>query len=275
MQGPVPRFTQMFHPHYLLDVINEYNDCGEPEHRNWNQNITEPENRNLSQDNPEMEHENRNQNMSELFGDSCHKCGNITNYADDSTYYISDKSRETLQEKIISKLEKIKQFLVANRLTINILKTTITEIMLKQKRSKIKGSPPILNVRSGLKDKIITAKTECFLLGGYLQYNMSWQSQIETGVMFVLRLGHSKLGALRHCCQKLPHSSKLLLVNALIISRILYLLPVYGGTHRKYLDKLQVTINNAAQFVMGQGKRANKRTLMEMCNWLDIDELVI
>ena len=118
--------------------------------------------------------------------------------------------------------------------------------MLKQKRSRIKGSPPKLEVRSGLEDKTISAKTECFLLGGYIQHNMSWQSQVETGDKSVLKRIHTKLGALKYCCQKLPFSSKLLLANAFIISRILYLLPVYGGTERKYLDKLQVTINNAA-----------------------------
>ena len=66
-----------------------------------------------------------------------------------------------------------------------------------------------------------------------------------------------------------------MLVNSLIISKLLYLLPVFGGTQRKYLDKMQVTLNNSARFVTGLGNRTNKRTLMTACDWLDIDELIL
>ena len=82
------------------------------------------------------------QNINELFGDSCDKCGNVTNYADDSTVHIASKHRDTVQSLLRQKLDKLKEFLTANRLTINVSKTLIMEILLKQKRSKLKGNPP-------------------------------------------------------------------------------------------------------------------------------------
>ena len=219
-----------------------------------------------------METEHRN--TRELFGETCIKCGNITNYANDSTFHFASKSREVIQSKIIEVPEKIRKFLVANKLTINTSKTTLMEIMLKQKRSKLSGIPPSLSVRCNQQIKTITAATECFLLGGSLQFNMSWQAMIDTGEKSILKRMISKLGALKYCCRKMSKLSKLLLANAFIISRLLYLLPVYGGTDRKYLNKLQVIINNTARFVTGLGRRINKQTLMEACGWLDIDELV-
>ena len=127
------------------------------------------------------------QDRNDLFGDSCDKCGNVTNYADDSTVHIASKHRNTVQLLLVQKLDKLKEFLTANRLTINVSKTVIMEILLKQKRSKLKGQPPTLLINTDKGNKLIETKTECYLLGGYLQYNMSWQSMIETGDKSILK----------------------------------------------------------------------------------------
>ena len=105
----------------LADVINDHENCTEVQH----------------------------EDTDELFGDECRKCGNITNYADDSTFHIASKHRETIQETLDNKIKQIESFLTTNRLTMNISKTTLMEIMLKQKRSRLKGDPPTLKVRTG------------------------------------------------------------------------------------------------------------------------------
>ena len=94
----------------------------------------------------------------------------------------------------------------------------------------------------------------------------------EKAILPTLR---SKLGALKYCCRKLPISSRKLLATGLIVSRLVYLLPVYGGTCRKYFNKLQVVLNNTARFVTGLGKRTSKRPLMVACGWLDIEEMIV
>ena len=71
----------------------------------------------------------------------------------------------------------------------------------------------------------------------------------------------------------IPRKSRLLLTNGLILSRVLYLLPLYGVTHEKYMNKIQVVMNNAICFVTGMNKRTKKRTLMEEVGWLDVYEL--
>ena len=43
-------------------------------------------------------------------------------------------------------MEKIKDFLSANKLSINESKTNILEIINKQKRGRSKGAPPTMNV---------------------------------------------------------------------------------------------------------------------------------
>ena len=230
----------------LADVINDHENCTEEIHKDNN----------------------------ELFGEECNSCGKITNYADDTTFHISNKKRTIIQEIITVKLEKLKTFLTTNKLTINMTKTSLMEIMMKQKRSKLKGEPPTLQVRSNLEIKVIKSKTECFLLGGTLQNNMSWQSHIDNGEMAILQRMRSKIGALRFCCSKLPTKSRKLLASSLVVSKLLYLLPVVGGTCKKYKEKMQVTLNNAARFATGLGKRAKKETLMKATGWMDVEGMI-
>ena len=149
------------------------------------------------------------------------------------------------------------------------------EILLKQKRAKLKGNPPKIMVRNNQEMKEIKSAKNCFLLGGTLQNDITWQAQIETGEHAVLPKLRSKLGAIKHCCRKLPEKSRKLLITGLVISKMIYLLPIYGGTYRKYTKKLQVVLNNAARFVSGYGRRTSKDVLMRTCGWLDVEEMIL
>ena len=84
-----------------------------------------------------------------------------------------------------------------------------------------------------------------------------------------------KLGGLKHMSKYLPQKTKLILANGLILSKILYILPIYGGTYKKYLTKIQVIMNKTIRFVMKKNCRAKTRDLMESVGWLEIDELAI
>ena len=48
-------------------------------------------------------------NNDELFGDTCRKCGNLSIYADDAVYTISNKNRDKNQQRLQEVLEMIKK----------------------------------------------------------------------------------------------------------------------------------------------------------------------
>ena len=81
-----------------------------------------------------------------MFGVNCLDCGAIDQYADNTTFIISSKFRPRNQLKLTENLDRIKIFLTSNNLSINMGKTKITELMIKQKRGQTLGSPPSLNV---------------------------------------------------------------------------------------------------------------------------------
>ena len=111
-------------------------------------------------------------------------------------------------------------------------------------------------------------------LGGRLQSNLTWNSMLLTGEDALIPLLRKKLGLLKYLGKNLPQKSKLILANSLLIGKINYLLPVYGGAPAKYLKKIQCVMNNAVRFITGARKRDKTATLMNSVNWLNIGEMM-
>ena len=155
-------------------------------------------------------------------------------------------------------------------------KTTLLELMVRQKRVRIKGDPPsILTKDENNEDKLIVAGEQARLLGCNLHFNLSWRAMIETGEKAILPTLWKKLGALKHAGKNIPVRSKKFLATGFILSRINYLIQVWGGAEAKYICKLQTILNSTARYVTGTGRITSTRWLMSQCGWLYVSELVV
>ena len=211
-----------------------------------------------------------------LFSSNCLNCGALPSYADDATYCYSSNSRQKNQDKLIANLQKIKIFLNNNSLTINESKTTLLELMVRQKLARINGTPPSILTKNEIgEDKLISAGTHIRLLGGNLQKSLSWQAHFETGERPLLKILRQKLGSLKHLGKVLPKKCRAILSTGIILSRINYLIQVWGGTEHKYLKRLQTILNATARFITGANKRTSMDWLMRECGWLRVKDLVI
>ena len=199
-------------------------------------------------------------------------------YADDSTFTTSAPDRKTNQETIKVNMENMKIFLIANKLCINESKSGIIESMIKQKRCKAKGQPPSLQVFNKKENKMETLNVskDAKLLGINISDDLTWKAHLQSGTdKPLLPSLRSKLGTLKHLGKNMSEKSRNTLAQGIILSRIHYALPLWGGTTENYLKKIQVVMNNAARTVTGLGRRTSTRTLMERCGWLTCKEAVI
>ena len=210
-----------------------------------------------------------------LFKDNCDNCGTVPTYADDSTFTITTKTRHQAQDKITDNIRKLKTYLDSNSLSINLGKTEIIEVMVRQKRARIGGTPPQLAVQTPEGNlKVILAKKSCRLLGGNLNMDGNWNHQMEKGLKPLLPNLRSAIGSLSHISQHLPRACRLLLANGLILSRILYLIQMWGGLTKKHSKTIQTLMNKTARIVTGLPRATRSRKLMEECGWLYFGELV-
>ena len=183
-----------------------------------------------------------------LFNDNCLECGSIPTYADDSTFVIATSTRNEAQDKITNNMRKIKDCMDTNSLSINLGKTEILELMVRQKRVRMAGAAPQLTV---LKPdgtlKLIAAADSFRLLGVNLSRDVTWIHQMELGEKALLSSLRSVIGAIAHISPNLPVSSRQLIANGLVISRILCLIAMWGGIPQHLARKVQVLMNKCAR----------------------------
>ena len=211
---------------------------------------------------------------SNLFGRQCKQCGILSIYADDLTYVIGNRQRHLNQSRLTHCLDKISLFLQDNSLILNLPKTSLTEVMIPQKRTRTQGLPPNLVVNDGTEVKQVKDKSYTRILGANIQSNMSWQAHMETGKKAMLPGVRKQLGLLKHISKLVPKSVRLTLATGLIVSRLSYLMPLWGGGAECYISRAQVLLNSAARWVTGMNKRSRIRDLMDATGWLTIREQI-
>ena len=213
-----------------------------------------------------------------LFGRECKDCGKLTIFADDANYSNVSSTRIINQQRIVAAFERIIEFLNSNGLEVNQAKTAMTEYMTRQKRVRMLGVPPELSViennEGRLENKVIRDKPYCRILGGNVSNDLSWSHHLSTGKKALLPMIRKQIGSLSSLRRSLPIKAKLKLANSFILSRLNYIISLWGNTTENQLRKVQVCLNSAARFVLDANKREKQSDLMKRCNWLSVTELV-
>ena len=221
------------------------------------------------------------QRTSKLFTDDCKKCGTLLVFADDSQFLLTNARQSTNQDRLDEVFVTLKNFFNDSGLQLNETKTSITEYMTHQKRSKLGGIPPDLTVKEHIEtqegtridDKLLTDSCKNRFLGLNFQNNGSWEAHLSTGKKPLLPALRQQLGMLSKLRNTTSQKVKLQLVNGLILSRLNYMICIWGNTSHSTKMKAQTVLNAAARFVSGARKTTRIATLMEECGWLTIDEL--
>ena len=63
-----------------------------------------------------------------------------------------------------------------------------------------------------------------------------------------------KLGGLKLLGKQIPERGCLILANRFVLSKLIDLIPVWGGAHKNNLMKVQTVLNSMARFVLNIGE---------------------
>ena len=161
-------------------------------------------------------------------------------------------------------------------LILNLPKTSLTEVMLHQKRSKTTGLPLTLDV-SGDNGEIVEVKDAQYtqILGANIQNNMVWNAHMEMGKKSLLPQCRKLLGHLRHNSDLILRRSRRNICNGLLLSKMTYLMPLWGSSADIYIQRAQIILNTAARWITGLGHETRIRSLMTAVNWLTMKEQIL
>ena len=207
----------------------------------------------------------------------CTECGGICCYADDSTYTVTANTPEELTTKLDDKFKVMSKYLTDNQLCINSDKTHILVMSTRQKKRKSKQTQTQVTLNTG-KEVILPTRTET-LLGFKVHDSMSFSEHLMDNKESLIKILNKRIGALKQLRKAASFKAKLNIANGIIMSKILYLLPLYGGCPEYLLSAIQTKQNEAMRQVTGRrwvvpGKQfVSTSDLLKQCGWLSVRQL--
>ena len=205
-----------------------------------------------------------------FFNVHCDPCGSICCFADDSTFSISDKDPVKLQHDINSKYKDIANYMAMNKLFLNSEKTHLLVITSAQQHSKHENFRIHLNTGS----EIIFPSDNERLLGAQVSNDFTWNEHIVGNEKSMIKMTTSRINALMKVSWSADFKTRKMIGNAIVMSRIVYLVQVYGNASDYLLKSLQVLQNKAARVITRLRWGTETSVLLNQVDWLSVRQLI-
>ena len=205
-----------------------------------------------------------------LFTIQCQECGGLCCYADDSTYTVTHKDPAQLSAKLSHKYNILAEFLTDNKLKVNDDKTHLLVMTTRQKRRHV----PTSNITITTPTATITPSTEERLLGVHIHQDLRWREQILDNKDSLIKSLNKRQGALKKLSKVASPQTIKKIADGLFMSKLIYLMPVWGGCENYLIKSLQVVQNKVARTVTKLDKFTSTKNLLKACSWMSVRQLV-
>jgi hypothetical protein len=191
----------------------------------------------LVNDFPEVVHNHPpSDEFSSFWNTHCTTCGGIACFADDSSFSKSNKEPANLNKEIKEKYEEISEYMASNKLVLNSEKTHLLA-MSTDRMHKIHGNFGIV-LDTGM--ETILPQDHEKLLGCTISSNFTWNQHLRDDEFSLHRQLTSRINALRKISFAASFATRKMIANGIVISRIIYVIQIWGGTNEYLLKMLQI-----------------------------------
>ena len=113
------------------------------------------------------------------------------------------------------------------------------------------------------------------LLGGHLHQSLKWNHHIRDSEHSIMKQITGRTNGLKKIASNSTFKTRLMVANGVIMSKLIYLITVWGGAQQYLLKGLQVQQLTAARTVCGfASKWWSKKRLLDKLNWMSIRQLI-
>jgi hypothetical protein len=113
------------------------------------------------------------------------------------------------------------------------------------------------------------------LLGGQVHQSLKWNQPLTDGKTSLFKQLTGRINRLKRISSNAGFSTRLMVANGAVLSKLVYLITVLGGAKQYLLKALQVQQLNAARTVCGFHSRGwNKRRLLKRVGWMSVRQLI-
>ena len=161
-------------------------------------------------------------------------------------------------------------------LKLNDDKTHLMVMTTSQARVIRKGTSKDSNKVEIRTPSEVIEPSECEkLLGCWLHQDMKFEENIQNNPESLLRSLNRRIGALKTIGRVANFKTRKMIADGIVMSRLIYLIELWGGTSEYLLGSLQKAQNRAARVVTKLDWYTPAAELLKQCGWLSVHQLVV
>ena len=113
------------------------------------------------------------------------------------------------------------------------------------------------------------------MLGGLISNDLCWNSHIRDDENSLFRQVMSRVNALNKVSSYSSFKTRTMIANGIVMSKMIYLIQLWGGCGKYLIICLQSLQNRAARIVTRKDWFTSVKTLLLQCGWLSVYQLVV
>ena len=112
------------------------------------------------------------------------------------------------------------------------------------------------------------------LLACQIIEDLTWKHHILLSDESVIKQLTSRVNGLCLISDRSTFETRLMVANGIILSKLCYLIQLWGGCEKYLIQALQIIQNRAARVVTGKSWFTPVRRLLKDCRWLSVQQLI-
>ena len=189
-------------------------------------------------------------------------CSNTRMYADDTSISVAALSSKDIESKLNSDLDKIKIWLEANRLSLNVSKSEFMLVGSSPRLFSLIKTPKIQLGNVPIKQVEFTKS-----LGVTIDETLSWDKQVDC---ICAKISKAITG-LKLARPFVPQHVLILIYNALVLPLFDYCDVVWGNLNQGLSDRLQKLQNRAARIITKSDYSIRSIDILNKLNWDNLE----
>ena len=172
--------------------------------------------------------------------------GSLCCYADDSTLTCTEERPATLSRKLTEKYNVVAEYMRNNRLKLNDDKTHLLVMDTGQSRVR-NAANKMVAIRTPTETILPSSREK--LLGCWVSDNLKWSEHIRDNNENLILALTTRLGALKKISRVSTFKNRKMLANGIFLSKLSYLIALWGGCGIVLRKSLQVIQKKVAMVV--------------------------
>ena len=185
-------------------------------------------------------------------------------YADDTSLNTSGSRIKVIEPLMNADLKHVSSWLIANKLTLNVIKTVYMVVGSRQRLATLEGD---INLQINSTSLKRVQDTKC--LGVQIDENLTWERHAE----YIIQKVACNIGILRKVSPILSLDNKIAIYRSIIEPYFCYCCLVWNGINETLSNKLQRLQNRAARVITGLPYSVRSKEIRKQLGWSSLLEM--